>query len=46
MELALLVFGLALVHYALSSFEMVIYILCHCMMEVCDVPFDFDLIGD
>lgn len=43
---ALLDFCLALVQYVLTMpqffpFGMVMYILCHCMLEVCNLLFDF-----
>jgi hypothetical protein len=43
---AQMIFVLALVQYFLSlllllPFNMVIYILCHCMLEVCDLFFFF-----
>ena len=46
---ALLVFVLALVHYFLTVFPfspsaIVKYILCHCILEVCDL-FHFDFTG-
>lgn len=39
--------GLALAQYFLNMlpftpFEMTKYILCHYMLEVCNLPFDFD----
>jgi hypothetical protein len=50
LEFAQLVFSLALVQYFLPSlqFGIMMYILCHCMLEVCDLFFffDFDIIGD
>lgn len=43
-EFALLTFGLALVQcfHTMLPFGMVIYILCHCMLEVCYGLFYFD----
>ena len=46
LEFVQLVFGLALVQYFLTMppslcFGMVMYILCHYMLEVCDLFFDF-----
>ena len=45
LELSLLILGLALVQYFLIMllflwFRMVMYILCCCMLEVCDLLFD------
>ena len=47
LEFAQMVFGLPLVQYFLSMlpslhFGMVLYILCHYMLEVCDLLFYFD----
>ena len=47
LEFAQLVFSLALVQYVLTilpslCFRMKMYILCHYMLEVCDLLFDFD----
>lgn len=49
-EFAQLVFGLALVQYFLTVFPflpfgMVMDILCHCRLEVCDLLFHFDFTG-
>ena len=46
LEFAQLVFSLALIQYFLTMlpflhFEMVMYILCHCMLQVCDLFFLF-----
>jgi hypothetical protein len=46
----LLVLGLALfqnflIMLPLLSFGMVMYILCHCMLKVCNLIFDFDFMG-
>lgn len=48
LEFALLVFSLALVQYFLTMLllGMVMYILNHYMMELCDLLFYFDFIGD
>lgn len=51
LELAQLVFCLALVQYfptTLSSlcFGIVMYILCHYMLKVCDLLFYFNFVGD
>ena len=51
LEFAQLVFGLALVKHFLIMipflpFEMKMYIMCHFMLEVCDLPFDFDFTGN
>ena len=51
LEFALIVLGLALVQYFLTMlpslcFRMVMYILCHYMLEVCDLLFDFDFTGN
>ena len=51
LEFAQLVFSLALAQYFLTmlpylDFGMVMYILCHYILEVYDVLFDFDLTGD
>lgn len=48
--LVLLVFSLALVQYFLFvlyvlPFGMAIYILCHCMLEVCSPHSDYDFTG-
>ena len=48
LETAHLVFGLALVGYFLPllhflTFGIVMYILCHYMLEACDLPFLFQL---
>lgn len=32
---------LTMLHFL--PFEMVTYVLCHCMLELCDLLFDFDL---
>lgn len=50
LEFAQLVFGLTLVQYFLTMFPflhfgVVMYILCHYMLQVCDL-FDLDLIED
>lgn len=50
LEFALLGFGLALVQYVLTIFpflplRMEILILCHCLLEVRDLHFDFVLQG-
>ena len=47
----LLGFVLDLVRHFLTvlpilPFGVVMYILCHCMLEVCNLLFDFDFIGD
>lgn len=47
---ALLAFGLALIQRFLTmlsffSFGMVMYIVCHCLLEVCDLLFDFGVTG-
>ena len=49
-EFAQLVFSLALVQHFLTKptplhFGLVMYILCHYMLEVCDLCFDFDFTG-
>ena len=49
LEFVLLAFSLELVLYFLTilpflSFGMVLNILSHCMLEVCDLLFDFDFI--
>jgi hypothetical protein len=46
-EVGTTVFGLALVQYFLTMlsflpFRMVMGILCHCILEVCDLLFNFD----
>lgn len=51
LEFALLVFSIALVKYFLTmfpftTFGMVICILCHYILELCDLLFHFDFIGD
>lgn len=43
-------FCLALIHYfftmfPFSPFGMIMFILCHCMLEVCNLLFDFDFVG-
>jgi hypothetical protein len=50
LELALLGFGLSLFHHLLTMhpylpFEMVMYILCYCMLKVSDLLFCFDFTG-
>lgn len=38
---------LDLVQYFITmSYGIVMYILCHSMLEVCDLLFDYDFIGD
>lgn len=47
LEFALLVFGFAfLTNLPFFHFGTVMYILCHYILEVCDLPFGFDFIGD
>ena len=51
LEFAQLVFSLAFVQYFLAillsmCFGMIICILCHYMLEVCDLLFYFNFIGD
>lgn len=51
LEFAQQVFGLALVQYFLTMFpfphfRMVMYILCHYMLEVCNLLYYFDFTGD
>ena len=50
LQFALLGSGIALVQYFLTMLPfllcgMVMYILCHCMLEVCDLLFYFDFTG-
>jgi hypothetical protein len=50
LEFAWLGLGLALVQYLLTMlfflpFGVAMCILCHCMLEVCDLHFDFDFTG-
>lgn len=50
LEFAGLVFALALAQYFLIVLPvlpsgMVMNVLCHCMLEVCDLTFDFDFTG-
>ncbi|EGW10137.1 hypothetical protein I79_024307 [Cricetulus griseus] len=47
LEFTQLIFGLSLIPYFLIMFPfgMVMYILCHCILEVCDLLFHFDLTG-
>ena len=47
LEFSQLVFILVLVQYVIfmllaHTFEMVMYVLCHCVLELCDLLFDFD----
>ena len=51
LEFAQLAFGLVVVQYFLTvlpslCFGMVMYILCHYMLEVCDLLFDCNFTGD
>lgn len=50
LEISQLVFGLALIHYFLTMlpflcFGMIMYILCHYMLEVCDLLLGFEFTG-
>ena len=50
LEFAQLVFGLAVVRSFLAvlsflPFGLAVYVLCHCMLEVYDLLFDFDFTG-
>ena len=51
LEFPQLAFGLAVVHYFLTMFQslcfgIVMYILCHYVLEICNLIFDFNFTGD